>query len=78
MNIVLESLDIPQWAQCFIEYGDGSGLSDEDEALVTEWLNAVVEEHGAVCFAWGSVNEFCTQPEFGLACGTFNTDVLSA
>ena len=48
---------------CAIEYGDYSGLSDDDERLVTQWLDKLP---AGVSFDWGEESEFCRDDISGL------------
>ena len=70
---IYDTVELPQWAIGYLEYGDDSALSLEDIALIGTWVATLPP--GAL-FAYGSVNEFCYSPVFGMPCGTFNTDVI--
>lgn len=69
--------DIPDWAVCAIEYGDRSGLTEEDEKMLDEW-KASLKKDG---YVWNIVftsetNEFNRYPAFGLACSTCKATVV--
>ena len=68
---------IPEYAICAIEYGDFSGLSDEDEQNVNEFLERECP-NGCIVY-WHSDDEdnepyFCSYPEFGLAATVVEAD----
>ena len=73
--------DIPEWAVPAIEYGDYSGLSDEDIAQVKDFR----EKYHDHTFQWNfdNVNGFNRHPAFGLAtrtipCRIYNIGVKTA
>jgi len=67
--IKVDEIQMPIWARCPIANGDYSGLSDEDESTVLEWLHQLYEDHSHVTFEHtGDFSEFEPFPEFGLGC----------
>lgn len=67
-----DSIDgIPNWATCYIMYGDDSGLDEDDKKLVDEFL-ADLSNDGIelVSPIDGTENEFNSYPAFGDACDT--------
>jgi hypothetical protein len=62
---------IPVYAVCAIEYGDYSGLDDEDEKAVKKFLDDEFP-HGYVV-QWQDSSYFSSSPAFGPA-----TDVCDA
>lgn len=68
---------IPTYAICAIEYGDFSGVNDEDEKIIKEFLES--EFHNGFVADWHT-NEpdgepyFSRFPAFGLACEVVDAD----
>lgn len=62
---------VPQWAVPYLVNSDDSGLTPEDKSLVDRWAAELLAD-GFELLApiYGSENEFCSAPAFGLACGT--------
>ena len=53
---------IPTWAICYLEYGDGSGLEDEDIKKVDEFLDqlnqiGIDNDYQGYHFAWPETDE---------------------
>lgn len=62
---------IPNWATCYIMYGDGSGLDDEDIKLVDQFLSDLDKDNIALVSPIdGTENEFNAYPAFGDGCDT--------
>lgn len=65
---LIDTYKIPTYAVCALEYGDDSGLEDEDIANIDEWLVWLGEDN--LFFDWsnGIDNEpsFTSNPAFGL------------
>lgn len=58
---------IPDWAACYLMYGDEPGLSMEDKALADEFVGRLKEDGlTLVCPIEGS-ERFTWRPAFGLA-----------
>lgn len=64
--------NIPQWAVCYLAYGDDTGITDEDKKLVDDFVDELNKDGWRLCEApiEGSENSFCSHPAFGLACDT--------
>lgn len=58
------TLSIPEWSVCAIEYGDYSGLSDDEIALIEGFFQDFPCDRFTI--QWGSDREFCISPAFGL------------
>lgn len=74
----LGKFKIPEYAICAIEYGDFSGLSNEDENNINEFLERECPNGHIV--DWHSDDEdnepyFCSYPEFGLAAMVVDADI---
>lgn len=69
-----DTVDLPAYAVYYIEYGDSSGLDDEDIANIDEWLETLPPH---CTFSYGEESEFTPYPEFGLACDTIETEIWS-
>lgn len=63
---------IPQWAVCYLENGDDSGLTPEDKKLVDDYVERLLKEGHLRLLGPidGTENGFSSHPAFGLACGT--------
>jgi hypothetical protein len=68
-----DTLSIPEWAVCAIEYGDFSGLSDEEESLI----NGFFEDFPLSRFTiqWGNDRFFSNNPAFGLPCTCIEAEI---
>lgn len=61
----VETVNLPVWSLCYLFYGDGSALTDEDMAQADTWEAS----YGApITIAADENEEFEPFPEFGLAC----------
>lgn len=63
MVVQTDSVAMPTWAICYIEYGDNSGMTDEEAAMVDKWLTRY--RRPLISFR---EEFFCSQPAFGLPC----------
>lgn len=74
----INNFDIPTYAVTALEYGDYSGLEQDDIDNLEEWLRLEFDGYTNLVFDWtngideaetGDVNEssFCSSPAFGLA-----------
>lgn len=62
---------IPNWASCYIMYGDDSGLTPEDVAMVDKFVQDLEKDGLRLSHPIsGSENEFNSYPAFGDACNT--------
>lgn len=62
---------IPQWAVCYLVYGDDSALEPDDKKLVDDYEDRLLAKGlRLVCPIDGTENDFCAYPAFGLACET--------
>lgn len=68
--------DFPEWAVCHIVNGDDEGLSDGDKALIRTWVEQNVSPMAGCSVDTEKRNEFCSHPEFGLACATYPATFL--
>lgn len=57
---------IPTWAICALEYGDYSGLNDEDIKNIESFLDGLPELGGT--FTYNDEKYFSNSPAFGLPC----------
>lgn len=50
---------IPVWAICALEYGDFTGLDDNDEKAVNEFIESLPRDrNGSIGhFSWGEIDE---------------------
>lgn len=64
--------NIPQYAVCYIEYGDGSGLEEEDIKNIDKFLSSYP---GATFDYKEGTEGFVAYPAFGLACDCIETDI---
>ncbi len=61
----LGTYDIPDWAICAIENGDYEGLTEEEEKLVTEFLDENFPEGYVSNIDFDDYNDFNLYPAFG-------------
>ena len=68
--------NIPMWAICYMEYGDPTGLDEEDIYAIDAWINEnfprgfVMELVGDECVT----PSFTSRPAFGQACETYEVN----
>ena len=62
------TISMPLYAIYYLEYGDMSGLEQEDIETIDTWYRALVEQSGAqyITFEYGDEQFFTNLPEFGL------------
>lgn len=66
---------IPTWALCSLIYGDNTGLTDEEIAMIENWSNTT--KLVVLCSADEEPEEyFTTSPAFGLACNVIDCSCL--
>jgi hypothetical protein len=58
------TLSIPEWAVCAIEYGDFSDLSDEEKSLISGFFEDFPLSRFTI--QWGNNLYFSNNPAFGL------------
>ena len=61
-----DAFSVPEWALCAIEYGDYSGLSDEEIAQVEQFSKEWPTDRYYI--EWGYDRYFSNNPAFGLPC----------
>ena len=57
--------DIPEWALCAIENGDHEGLSEEEEKVLSEFMDKHFPEGFVSNIRWDDTNELNFSPAFG-------------
>ena len=63
--------NVPEWANCYLMYGDESGLTASDKREIDGFLDGLRRERlRLVAPIEGTHNEFCSRPAFGQACAT--------
>ena len=63
--------DIPDWAACYLAYGDCSGLEPGEKEMVDAYRERLYKEGLRLVHPReGTENEFNVRPAFGLACAT--------
>lgn len=66
--------DVPEWAVPYLEYGEPSGLLEEEQEEIDEWLDGNFP-NGYVCeYLWNDTTEFNRYPLFGKPCRTIKTN----
>ena len=61
--------NVPDWAACYLMYGDESGITAADKIEIIGFLDGLRREGlRIVAPVDGTHNEFCTRPAFGGAC----------
>ena len=72
--------DIPDWAVCPIEYGDYSGITEEDEQLIYNYYNSIEgelendQQEWTITFTC-STDDFNPSPAFGRPCATCKAEI---
>ena len=66
----INTYDIPTYAVTYLEYGDSSGIEQDDIDNIDEWLTRELNGFESLVFEWNHENNesFVHTPEFGLAC----------
>lgn len=64
MLIEYDTYTIAEHWVCAIEYGDTTGLTDEEEAELNQWLVALPA--GPLCWSWSESSEFARDAVSGL------------
>ena len=61
--------NVPEWASCYLMYGDESGLTASNKVQILGFLDGLRRD-GLLLVApvEGSRNEFCAHPAFGGGC----------
>jgi len=67
------TLSIPEWAVCAIEYGDYSGLCDNEIALIEGFFQDFPCDQFTI--QWGNDRFFCYFPAFGLPCTCIDAEI---
>lgn len=63
--------NVPEWANCYIMYGDESGLTSCDKREIDHFLDGLRRDgFRLVAPIEGTHNECCSYPAFGLSCAT--------
>lgn len=75
MLVELDTYLVPEWALPAIINGDTSGLSDEDEQLITQWEMRLGATGPLVYDIADEESQFTSRPAFGLACNCYNVRV---
>lgn len=71
----MEDIKLPIWAISYIEYNDSSNLTEDDIALVDNWLDEI-SEHGSPTFSYSDDSSFYSSPEFGLPTECVPTTII--
>ena len=71
MIVQTDSVAMPTWAICYIEYGDSSDMTDEEAAMVDKWLT----RYRRPIFRYGEEEFFSHRPAFGLPCTCVTVDI---
>ena len=64
-DFVVAEYDVPEWAFCYIEYGDRGDLTDEEVAIVDKWLDDTFPKGFTWSVDWEDYNELDRFPAFG-------------
>ena len=77
-----ESVDVPDYALCYLINGDNSGLTDEDITIIDNWFNhyqKIADKYNSsVIISPEDYEEgtFTSFPAFGLACNAFPCRII--
>ena len=69
----IDTVNLPSWAITYIEYGDNTNLTDDEEREINDWLAEYEGQYDNITFSYGEADEFNTSPAFGLPCSTVKT-----
>lgn len=72
MPRLITTEQVPTWAIPYLEYGDPSGLTEEEVEEMDEWLHDNFPR-GYVC-EYHDDETFTRKPLWGLACNTTTVD----
>lgn len=72
MSLLITTEQVPTWAIPYLEYGDPSGLSEEEIEEIDGWLNYHFP-NGYVCEYYNDCS-FTRRPLWGNACDTTTVD----
>ena len=72
MPRLITTEQVPTWAVPYLEYGDPSGLTEEEVEEIDEWLHDNFPR-GYVC-EYHDDETFTRKPLWGLACNTTTVD----
>ena len=82
-TVYKESVNIPDYAMCYLVNGDSSGLNDDDITLIDTWINVYYAKaeklQGHLNIVQLNDNDsgsFDSFPPFGLACNTFECELI--
>lgn len=78
MRIVKQEFyQLPEYAVCYLEYGDDSGLSEEDVRNIDAWRDSLEcdESPYSPSFDYGENRYFTSYPAFGLPCDCIDLTV---
>lgn len=81
IKLIYETDRFPDYAACYLEYGDESGLNEEDIKNIDSWVKSIEDNNpeikGALCFEYGEETGFTYYPEFGLGCNCIKIKVFA-
>ena len=70
----LHTLEVPEWAVCAIEYGDFSGLTEDEIGLVQHFIDTEIAGQD---WEWGAETGFARRNDLGgLACNVVELNIL--
>ena len=63
--------NVPEWANCYLMYGDETGLTSCDKREIDHFLDGLRRDgFRLVAPIEGTHNECCSYPAFGMSCAT--------
>lgn len=76
MPTLITTEKIPSWAIYYLEYGDPTGLTEEDIAMVDDFIDDNFPNGYVMSFTNGleATTYFTSHPAFGLACDVYDVD----
>ena len=73
--ILIDTVQLPTWAMCYVYNGDSEGLSDVEISMVDRWLAGYESPVTVAAVDADPEPSFTPYPEFGLACDCEDTNV---
>jgi len=76
MNLeLIDTIDLPEYAPCYLEYGIGDNLNDEDIKNLDLFLKQY-SDYDSLYYEFGEEPYFSHSPAFGLPSGCLETKVF--
>ena len=74
---LLETINLPDYALCPLFNADSSGISEEDEQIITAWEESYGDLLPITINIIDEEPSFCSSPEFGLPCNCYTAEIYT-